>query len=424
MHQHHNHDDEHAHRNLDEIEAPLDAANQSLADALRASFSILKGIMLVLVVLYLVSNVRRIDGHEQALLIRLGTLQATVQEAGLVKALPFPIDEVLTLPTQKSNDLTITSHSFFRRPDEIGKPLAFIARGNGGLNPTLDGALLTADAGLVHTQWEVTYKIDKVKDYVSNIASDKLEAAESLIQTMVENAGIHIASGMTSEEVIRTKVDEVQSQMRHRVNASLDAIASGIRVERIEMVEPTPPIPVREAFDNTQRAENNKQQRINNAEQARTKLLNEAAGATYKEIVAALDKVDSGADGAQETLDTLLMTRAEGRAGRAIKDAGSYLAVVLGRMQSDVELYRTLVPEFERGPALLVGRLWEDTRQSILNHPGVMKIWRPAGAEIRLKIPYDPKQGRAEEAQELLSEEFDASKLRPERLRIIGPEFD
>lgn len=424
MQQHDTATDEHAHRNLDELEAPLDAANQSLADALKASFSILKGIMLVLVVLFLISNIRRVESHEQALLIRLGTLEPKVYDAGLVKAFPFPIDEVLTLPTQKSNELTITSHSFHRRPEEIGKPLSFISRGSAGLDPSLDGALLTADAGLVHVQWKVVYKIDHVRDYVSNIASKKLEAAESLIQTMVENAGIHVAAGMTAEEVIRTKVDEVQSRMKQRVNASLSAIDSGIRVDHIEMAEPTPPIPVRAAFDNTQRAENTKQKRIDNAEQAGTKLLNETAGSAYKRVIAALDKVEAGEAGARDELDNILMTQVEGRAGRMIKDAGSYLSVVLGRIQSDVELYRTLVPEFERSPEILVGRLWEDTRQRIFSSPGVTKIWRPIGAEIRLKIPYDRRQGQKEEAQELLKKEFDPSKLLPEKIKIVGPDLD
>ena len=59
MHQHADHE----HREPTRVEEPLDAANQSLADALRASFGILKGIMFVLVVLYLFSNVSCIEGH-------------------------------------------------------------------------------------------------------------------------------------------------------------------------------------------------------------------------------------------------------------------------------------------------------------------------------------------------------------------------
>ncbi|UCE61236.1 MAG: hypothetical protein JSU63_05700, partial [Phycisphaerales bacterium] len=88
-------DHQHIHRDPDAVEEPLDAASQSLADALRASFSILKGIMLVLVVLYLFSNVRRIDSHEQALRLRLGKLLPGVEEAGLVWSFPYPIDEIV-----------------------------------------------------------------------------------------------------------------------------------------------------------------------------------------------------------------------------------------------------------------------------------------------------------------------------------------
>ena len=103
--------DTHTHRNLEIAETPLDAANQSLADALRASFGVLKGIMVVLVVLYLISNVRSIDAHEEALTLRLGRLHDVVDRPGLVWAFPFPIDEIIPLPTKKSNDTLIASHT-------------------------------------------------------------------------------------------------------------------------------------------------------------------------------------------------------------------------------------------------------------------------------------------------------------------------
>ena len=92
-----------------------------LADALRASFSILKGIMTVLVVLYLFSNVRTIGNHEQALRLRLGRLLPGVHDPGLMWAFPFPIDEIVPLPTRKSNELKIESHTFHRREGEVGE---------------------------------------------------------------------------------------------------------------------------------------------------------------------------------------------------------------------------------------------------------------------------------------------------------------
>ena len=292
-HHHHNSDD-HDHRNIETQEAPLDAANQSLADALRASFSILKGIMMVLVVLYLFSNVRRVDSHEEALTLRLGRLQPEIRDPGLVWAMPFPIDEIVPLPTKQSNTFTVESHSFKRRPDEIGEPLKFISWPPGrGLHPSLDGALMTADTGLVHVNWKITYKIDHVDRYASNILnsnilSKKTEAAKDLIRTFVETVGIHVASEVTADEMIRTRVEYVQDEIRQRVNDRLVGVDSGITVTRVEMHEPTPPIAVRGSFDATQRAENIKRKQIQDAKQAKTRILNEAAGEAAERLLAIL----------------------------------------------------------------------------------------------------------------------------------------
>lgn len=423
--------DQHAHRNLVQVEAPLDAANQSLADALLASFRILKGIMCILIILYLFSNVRRIESHEQALVLRMGQLKpGPPHEAGLVWAFPFPIDEIVPLPTRKSNELLIDKHTFHRRKNEIGKPLSFISRGaSQGLHPVLDGALMTSDAGLVHVRWKAIYKIHDVKQYISQIEGKEVEAAENLILKLVENVGIQIASELTAEEVIRTRVDFVQSEMKRRVNEKLTTLQSGITLTRIEMHEPTPPISVRVAFDSTQRAENRKQQQLREAEQERTKILNEAAGAAHKKLLNKLDEIKLAVDEnklqrLKEELDLIITNDVEGEVGRMIKDAGAFLSQIVGRMQSDVEMYRTLLPEYQRNPQLLIARLWEDTRRTIFSYPGVTKLYRPSRAMFRLNIPLDPEETRVEEIRRLRDQKFDASKLRPTIYKPVGPEYD
>lgn len=398
----------------------MDAANQSLAEALRSSFGILKAIMLVIVVLYLFSNVRRVDSHEQALTLRLGKLELPVRDPGLVWALPFPIDEIVPLPTKQSNTFTVNSHSFKRLAADKDKPLKFISWPPGkGLRPALDGALITADQGLVHVRWRITYKIDKVDEYVSNVLSTKTEAAEDLIKTFVETTGIHVASELTADEVIRTKVDLVQDEILHRVNQRLENIYAGIHVTRVEMFEPTPPIPVRDSFDDTQRAENIKQKEISDAIQAKKERLNAAAGPAYPDLLEVLDAIDRGGtpdkplDEWKVDLNTMWHTRVEGKAGRMIEDAGSFNARLVGQMQSDVELYRTLVPEYERTPDLLVNRLWEETKLKLVTNPGVTKIYRPADAEFRIRIPLDPEDVRKAEARRVRKKEFDPDSLLP-----------
>lgn len=428
MHVHDEHDHGHDHDHephtgpgTSSAEEPLDAANQSLADALRASFSILQGIMLVLVVLYLFSNVRTVDTSEQALILRLGRLLPDVRDPGLVWAYPFPVDEIVPLPTRQSNEVVIDSHTFHRQAGEQGKSLAFISRSEGhGLDPTLDGALLTADAGLVHVRWKVTYKIDDVARFVSNILGDETASADDLIRVLVETIGIGLSSRMTAEEVTRTRVDDLQGEMLRQLNERLAQLQSGVSVTLVEVFEPTPPLQIRGTFDETQRAENNKTATINQAMQDRTKLLNEAAGVAHRKLINVLDELES-AEGTpralelQAELDRLLVEEVEGRAGRIVKDATSVMSVVVDRMRGDVDLYRTLVPEYERNPVLLIERLWEATRMAIFAEPGVLKFYRPSGSQFRLHVPLDPEQKKIEEELRLRRQEFDPEQLREKR---------
>lgn len=436
MHQHddphhHDHGEEgHEHRDLQVSDQPLDAANQSLADALRASFNILKGIMVVLLVLYLFSNVQCVSGHEQALVVRLGELQPGVHEAGLVRALPFPIDEILRLPTRKFNELTVNSHSFRRRPEEEGKPLEFISRGShAGLDPAHDGALMTSDLGLVHARWKVTFKIDDVQAYITLFEGHgDVTAAEELIQTLVEAEGIKVASEMTAEEVIRTRVDYAQTELKRRVNERLADMGSGISVSTLEMFEPTPPLQIRSAFDATQAAENSRQQTIRKAEQDASKILSDTAGGAYRDVLAVLDELDTTTDPARKVeleaeRDRLLTEVVEGETGDMLKAAGAYHATVVGRIKADVELYRTLLPEYERNPRLLVERLWQQAFARIMQNGGVQKIYRPnIMKELRLLIGIDPDEKRILEQKQLEQKSFDPSKLRPESFHPVGPE--
>lgn len=424
--------DPHAHRNLETVEEPLDAANQSLSDALRSSFTVLKAIMVILVGVYLFSNVKSVQPHEEALVLRMGALRRVVTEAGSMWAFPEPIDQIVKLPTRKSNELLIDSHTFRRRKNEIGKPLSFISRGPGsGLNPSLDGALLTADTGLVHVQWKVTYKINDLRSFVTNLHGKGVEAAEELIRVFVETTGVEVASELTAEETIRTRVDHVQSEMRRRINERLAAINSGIVTTLVEMYEPTPPIQVRSAFDRTQQAENGKEQAIRNAEKIRTEILNGAAGAAHSkliELIDTLDRLDPDTDearAARAELDRVLLNEAEGEAGQRIKNAGAYQTVVLARMKGDVARYRTLLPEYKRNPLVLQTRLWEATKQELFESPGVTKIYRPVGLkEFRIKIPLDPEERRAAERRRVSQTQSDSELIRPTRVVPVGPEYD
>lgn len=222
-------------------------------------------------------------------------------------------------------------------------------------------------------------------------------------------------------------MDHVQREMKSRLNDKLADLGAGVTVSLVEGFEQTPPLQIRGAFDGTQRAENSKRAVIRSAEQAETKVLNEAAGAAHQSLVDAMNRLDAAKESGQSTValaaevDRILMEEVEGEAGRIIKDSDTLMSVIVDQMQSDVELYRTLLPEYERNPNLLITRLWESTRQSIFGEAGVTKIVVPPGTQFRIQLGLDPEEERIEEERRLQEQQFDPSKLRPQKLVPVGP---
>src|SRR5260221_13044460 len=74
--------------------SPFDPANQSLSDAIRITFRILQGAMLILAVLYLLSGLQFVKEGEQGIRLLFGQISAAKLEPGLQYSLPFPLGEL------------------------------------------------------------------------------------------------------------------------------------------------------------------------------------------------------------------------------------------------------------------------------------------------------------------------------------------
>jgi len=417
-------------------EEPLDAANQSLADALRASFRILKFIMAFLLILYLLSGINFIQPDQQAVVFRLGKLKKVVYTPGPMAAWPLPIDEVVRLKTKQSNEVTIDTQMLALTDEEKKKGLNFVSRGNSGLDPVRDGALLTGDKGLVHIQWVVTYKIEDLAAYVRNLRASTLkehglDAANAIVQIQVENAAIEIAAGWKTDDVYRRQLDRLRLEVMKRANQRLASLETGISIKQVKAPISIVPIQVRGAFTETQEAENEKSKMVQEARKDRTNVLNDTAGAAFEKVLDTMDKRDlalaNGDDASlalhNEELDRLFDEEVSGEAGKLLKQASAYYAQTVGRIQNDVKIYKTLLPDYKDNAKLLFSRLWDETRDEILNNRKVTKIYRPFNIQqVRIRIGPDPDQKRSEEIRRLEEDVKDRPAPRPIKMLPVGPE--
>src|ERR1700682_5445632 len=91
-------DQPHSHGELDlPPETPVDSGSIALSEALRSSFTIVKIVMVVLVVVFLASGFFKVNPQEQAIILRFGKPVGEGSQAllgsGLHWSFPYPIDE-------------------------------------------------------------------------------------------------------------------------------------------------------------------------------------------------------------------------------------------------------------------------------------------------------------------------------------------
>ena len=404
QHQH----DGHSHRSLSVPDAPFDAANQSLADALRASFAVLKVIMIVLIVAFMFTGVECVEDHQQAVVLRFGKLRTgedQVRGPGLSLAAPFPIDETLLVGVT-AETLNFNSHWFQLRPGEEDKSINNISRPGQGLNPAKDGALLAGDKGLVHVKWFVVYRIVDLPAFVATVSDANDDTTKDLIQTLLENSAVRAAAEFTSAEITQTQTDAFARQVKRLLNQELQHLRTGIEVTTLQAPSTTVPVQTRAAFARVTKAENEKEAKIQQAKQEYNRILNATAGRAHRKLIAKLDELevaraenDPDRQAAVEAeVDRILADEPGGRAGAMIAVARAEHDETIQGLRGDAEEFHDLLDRYQAAPKLVMEWLWQQTQRRVLSNPGVTKNYLPPGQkELRLVIQPDPEARRQDE---------------------------
>ncbi|MFI4861032.1 MAG: SPFH domain-containing protein [Phycisphaerales bacterium JB063] len=275
----HGHDHGHSHAPKPRAQAPkepgLDTAQQSLSDALGVSFTVLKGLLLVLIVVYLLSGVFQVEEGNEAARLRFGERIGTYTP-GWHFGLPFPIEEVVQVPVTEQR---LMLDKAFWYDDPEGNGAAAAARRP--LNPLTDGFLITGDANVVHVKFEVRYKINNVERYIENVGDT--ERAQEIVR-MAAQRGIVLAMASADAKRVIDRQFAVSEAIAQAGNV-LDALNSGIVIQQILVDSPSPPVQIQEsAYRLVSAAEQDRGTAIQSARQSAAETLNGVAGGAHTEL--------------------------------------------------------------------------------------------------------------------------------------------
>lgn len=284
----HHHDHDHDHDHAEVLTQELDPAQQSLADALRMSFLVLKSAMLLLVLFYLFSGFFSVPSGHVAVRLRFGKIvgegkERIIQPGKFTPAFPYPIEQVILIPMAMQQ--IQLDKEFWAKPDPkfTGKTEDEQAEGKPGpLDPEKDGSLLTGDANIIHARWSLSYHVSDPLDYVRNVGQEELAA--KLVRAAAEEGVVLAVAQRTADDLIKAQYGR-EALVAH-VQKALDAMHSGLKVEPKLLILSRAIIPmsVRTSYEAVIRAESEKAQQIEQAQQDRTKILGEAAGEAHRQL--------------------------------------------------------------------------------------------------------------------------------------------
>lgn len=247
-----------------------DPASESLAEALNLSLKILKGIMLLLIVLFLGSGIFMVEQHEVAMVLRLGKIQGTMADRilkpGLHWTWPYPLSEVVKVPMGRMHTMNI--EEFWYREEPSGKgPIPKIPE---TLDPEVDGYCLTADNNIVHSRWQVRYIISDAYLYLAQ-SNDP----QALLHSMVVQTIIEVMARFPVHDVLG-RSDDLRRLLHLKLQTRLADMETGMEIQGIDIVQIVPARQAKDAFESVVRAEREQEKKIEEAKNYRTQLLNKA----------------------------------------------------------------------------------------------------------------------------------------------------
>jgi len=412
------------------------AAGRALADAMRVSFRILQAAMVLVVALYLASGYYTIEVNEAGVELRFGEIVETEVSPGANLTWPFPIGEYVVVPVNDRN-ITLARDFWYRVNEQTGQGQAQ------ALNPTRDGSLLTGDANVVHGRFTVTYAVTEPDDFVQAVGllaegdplpnqpgrvvtlpDQRMAKADELVRNIARQAIIEAVAATEATRFTRGQLPS--DELTNDVNNRLLALDCGLTVSKVSLTQPSVPLSVEDAYQSVNQAESRRATAINAAQQQRSRVLAEVAGAAADglrellndyELARTAQDADRVAELEQlvnETFDTLVLpeayggTRIGGEVSTVINDALSYRTQVAEEVKAEADRFRTLREQYEANPDLFRARLGWQVAQEIFTSETVQTFWTRPNAPLYIETNRDPEIVRRLEERRLREAEEQA----------------
>ncbi len=250
--------------------------------------------LIVVLFIWLATGFYRVEPDEQGVELLFGKWNQTTTEPGLHIFFPTPIGKVMTPKVENIRKINVG----YRSASDLG----FSTSSNSERNVLEESLMLTGDQNIVDVHFTVLYKIKDAGKFLF-----KLRNPETTVKDMSESVMREVVGQRELEFLLTGGRQEVEQVVRSDLQDILDEYESGVLVQSIQLQSVNPPALVIDAFDEVQRARQDKEKLVNEANSYLNKIVPNARGDAAKlvqEATAYKEQVIKQAEGvAQNFID-------------------------------------------------------------------------------------------------------------------------
>lgn len=412
-----------------------DQSTQALGDALKVVYRLLQFGMVVLVVVFLLSGLNKIEEGQRGIRVAFGKDQADDLTPGFQLSLPKPLGDILKINTGNQN---LTEDDMFWQqgsgPSRYADTNKLAQSGRSKLDPEQDGFLLTGDLSIGHVLVTVEYirDPDKVAQFARRIHPD---AERNIVLGSIRRGIVRAAASVTIEQFRKDSV--MQAEAWRIAQSSLDKLEAGLQIRSFTITRKMVPAGLVNDFERVETSVADAAKAVSEAEQYRQTKLASTVGEAATEVLGLIDQYEllytSGkkaeADAVLTHLDGLLSGTipaetakgkliASGRATQVIETARADRASALSRAQGDASLYQAKLAAFKSNPGVVLLGDWADAYASFVNRDTVQVFMLPPSVTtLDLLLNRDPELQKDQEQKAAEIEQERIRKSNMEKLR-------
>lgn len=223
----------------------------------------LRWAVLALLALWVLSGIYSVAGGEEGVVLRFGKFDR-VTPSGLHMHLPYPIETVIKANTGIVNQVDIGGGPASRSQQQ---------NVNFGSDPAAAGQMLTQDKNILNMHFRILWRIEDPAKFLFNIREP-----QATIRAAGESVMRELVGQRSFDAIVRGGREELGQQAREQLQAILNSYAAGVLVVDVLPQKIDPPAEVIDAFNDVQRAEQDAEKEINQAEAYRSDIVPRARG--------------------------------------------------------------------------------------------------------------------------------------------------